>query len=170
MAIPRSQNEVNAPRGALLGLVAPVDDDQGQGREQQRQARPMTSPPTIATNPLVEGEVVVVEGSERDVVVDGGRVGPGAVAECCAGDGVQVPRAVPPPLGPVLAVPFMASNFGAPQTLVEQSTFFTNFEYDDAALRSIGVDRSTIRLALGYADDTDQVIADLARALDRSPH
>jgi len=64
-----------------------------------------------------------------------------------------------------LSVPFMASNFGAPQTLVEQSTFFTYFEYDDAALRSIGVDRSTIRLALGYADDTDQVIADLARAL-----
>jgi cystathionine beta-lyase/cystathionine gamma-synthase len=64
-----------------------------------------------------------------------------------------------------LTVPFMASNFGAPQTLVEQSTFFTYFEYDDAALQSIGVDRSTIRLALGYADDLDQVLADLGRAL-----
>jgi cystathionine gamma-synthase len=64
-----------------------------------------------------------------------------------------------------LTVPFMASNFGAPHTLVEQSTFFTYFEYDDAALKSIGVDRSTIRLALGYANETAEVISDLARAL-----
>lgn len=64
-----------------------------------------------------------------------------------------------------LKVPFMASNFGAPHTLVEQSTFFTYFEYDDAALRSIGVDRSTIRLALGYADEAAQVIGDLDNAL-----
>ena len=64
-----------------------------------------------------------------------------------------------------LRVPFMASNFGAPQTLVEQSTFFTYFEYDDEELASIGVDRSTIRLALGYADDPADVIADLDHAL-----
>ena len=64
-----------------------------------------------------------------------------------------------------LQVPFMASNFGAPHTLVEQSTFFTYFEYDDAGLRSIGVDRSTIRLALGYVNEADEIIADLARAL-----
>jgi cystathionine beta-lyase/cystathionine gamma-synthase len=64
-----------------------------------------------------------------------------------------------------LQVPFMASNFGAPHTLVEQSTFFTYFEYDDAGLESIGVDRSTIRLALGYVNGADEIIADLARAL-----
>src|SRR6266699_2886315 len=64
-----------------------------------------------------------------------------------------------------LQVPFMASNFGAPQTLVEQSTFFTYFEYDEQALQSIGVDRSTVRLALGYADDPADVIADLDHAL-----
>ncbi|MDN3353817.1 PLP-dependent transferase [Actinomadura sp. DC4] len=64
-----------------------------------------------------------------------------------------------------LEVPFMASNFGAPHTLVEQSTFFTYFEYDDAALKSIGVDRSTIRLALGYANESTQVVEDLDRAL-----
>jgi cystathionine gamma-synthase len=64
-----------------------------------------------------------------------------------------------------LKVPFMASNFGAPHTLVEQSTFFTYFEYDDAALKSIGVDRSTIRLALGYANESSQVVEDLDRAL-----
>jgi cystathionine beta-lyase/cystathionine gamma-synthase len=67
-----------------------------------------------------------------------------------------------------LKVPFMASNFGAPHTLVEQSTFFTYFEYDDAALRSIGVDRSTIRLALGYANETAEVISDLDRAFRAS--
>jgi cystathionine beta-lyase/cystathionine gamma-synthase len=64
-----------------------------------------------------------------------------------------------------LQVPFMASNFGAPHTLVEQSTYFTYFEYDDAGLQSIGVDRSTIRLALGYVNEADEIIADLARAL-----
>ena len=48
-----------------------------------------------------------------------------------------------------LKVPYMASNFGAPQTLVEQSTFFTYFEYSDEELVEIGVPRSTIRLALG---------------------
>ena len=64
-----------------------------------------------------------------------------------------------------LTIPFMASNFGAPHTLVEQSTFFTYFEYDDAALRSIGVDRSTVRLALGYVNDQAEIIDDLDRAL-----
>ena len=39
------------------------------------------------------------------------------------------------------------------------------FEYDDAELESIGVDRSTNRLALGYANDHLQVIDDLDRAL-----
>lgn len=64
-----------------------------------------------------------------------------------------------------LKVPFMASNFGAPHTLVEQSTFFTYFEYDDAGLASIGVDRSTVRLALGYVNEAEEVIEDLASAL-----
>lgn len=67
-----------------------------------------------------------------------------------------------------LKVPFMASNFGAPHTLVEQSTFFTYFEYDDAGLKSIGVDRSTVRLALGYVNEPSQVIEDLDRALTAS--
>ncbi len=66
-----------------------------------------------------------------------------------------------------LTVPFMASNFGAPHTLVEQSTFFTYFEYDDEALRSIGVDRSTVRLALGYATDAAAMGSDLGQALAR---
>lgn len=64
-----------------------------------------------------------------------------------------------------LRLPFMASNFGAPHTLVEQSTFFTYFEYDDAGLASIGVDRSTVRLALGYVNETGDIIDDLDQAL-----
>lgn len=68
-----------------------------------------------------------------------------------------------------LRIPYMASNFGAPQTLVEQSTILTYFMYDDAALESIGVDRSTVRLALGYTDDVDDVIEDLRQALDADP-
>jgi len=64
-----------------------------------------------------------------------------------------------------LTQPYMASNFGTPQTLVEQSTFFTYFEYDDDALLSIGVHRSTVRLAIGFADDADSVVQDLSQAL-----
>jgi O-acetylhomoserine/O-acetylserine sulfhydrylase-like pyridoxal-dependent enzyme len=48
---------------------------------------------------------------------------------------------------------------------VEQSTFFTYFEYDDAGLERIGVDRSTIRLALGYVNQAEEIIEDLAGAL-----
>jgi cystathionine gamma-synthase len=68
-----------------------------------------------------------------------------------------------------LRVPFMASNFGAPHTLVEQSTFFTYFEYDNASLERIGVDRSTVRLALGYTQEVSDVIDDLDQALASIP-
>jgi O-acetylhomoserine/O-acetylserine sulfhydrylase-like pyridoxal-dependent enzyme len=46
-------------------------------------------------------------------------------------------------------------------------TFFTYFEYDDEGLERIGVDRSTVRLALGYVNEADEVIDDLAAALPR---
>lgn len=64
-----------------------------------------------------------------------------------------------------LQVPFMASNFGAPHTLVEQSTFFTYFEYSEEELVSIGVPRGTVRLALGYSNDVTAIIKDLDQAL-----
>ncbi|MFF8593337.1 PLP-dependent transferase [Streptomyces sp. NPDC015220] len=67
-----------------------------------------------------------------------------------------------------LKVPFMASNFGAPHTLVEQSTFFTYFEYSDEELKSIGVPRGTVRLALGYSNETQAVIEDLDQALSQA--
>ena len=66
-----------------------------------------------------------------------------------------------------LKVPFMASNFGAPQTLVEQSAFFTYFEYSEDELKAIGVRHGTVRLAIGYADDAQEVIRDLEAALGR---
>jgi len=66
-----------------------------------------------------------------------------------------------------LAVPYMASNFGAPQTLVEQSTLFTYFEYSDAQLETLGIDKSTVRLAIGYADDAAVIIDDIDQALSR---
>jgi len=66
-----------------------------------------------------------------------------------------------------LEVPYMASNFGAPQTLIEQSTFFTYYEYSEEELQEIGVPRSTIRLALGYTNSAQEVIEDLEQALAR---
>ena len=64
----------------------------------------------------------------------------------------------------------MASNFGAPRTLVEQSTFFTYFEYSDNELVSIGgVPRGTVRVALGYSNDVADIIKDLDQALSHVP-
>ncbi len=65
-----------------------------------------------------------------------------------------------------LKVPYMASNFGAPHTLVEQSTFFTYFEYNDDELATIGVDRSTVRIALGFTQNAAEIISDLEQAFD----
>ncbi|WP_413740343.1 PLP-dependent transferase [Sodalis sp. RH14] len=64
-----------------------------------------------------------------------------------------------------LKEPFMASNFGAPQTLIEQSTFFTYYEYSEKELDDIGVSYGTVRLALGFIDDIDVIIADIRKAL-----
>jgi len=68
-----------------------------------------------------------------------------------------------------LEVPFMASNFGAPHTLVEQSTFFTYFEYTDEQLKTIGVDKSTVRLAIGFTQNVEDIIRDLDRAIENVP-
>jgi len=66
-----------------------------------------------------------------------------------------------------MKLPYMASNFGAPQTLVEQSTFFTYYEYTEDQLVDIGVPRGTVRLALGYVDGAAAIIEDLTQALNR---
>ncbi|MEU6682866.1 PLP-dependent transferase [Streptomyces sp. NPDC046832] len=66
-----------------------------------------------------------------------------------------------------MRVPFMASNFGAPRTLVEQSTFFTYFEYSDNELVSIGVPRGTVRMALGYSNDVADIM-DIIKDLDQA--
>jgi hypothetical protein len=47
-----------------------------------------------------------------------------------------------------------AAHFG------EQNPFVTDLEYDDAALKSIGVDRGVIRLALAHANESSQVVED----------
>lgn len=65
----------------------------------------------------------------------------------------------------MLTIPYMASNFGAPQTLIEQSTLFTYFEYSEEELKSIGVTHGTVRIALGYTDSIEEVIADIDSAL-----
>jgi len=67
-----------------------------------------------------------------------------------------------------LEFPYMASNFGAPQTLIEQSTFFTYFEYSEEELNAIGVSYGTVRIALGYTGDMDSLIADIDQALKSS--
>lgn len=66
-----------------------------------------------------------------------------------------------------LDVPFIASNFGAPQTLVEQSVMLTYYAYSDSELARVGVKPGTVRLAIGFADDPEVIVADLAKALQR---
>jgi cystathionine beta-lyase/cystathionine gamma-synthase len=67
-----------------------------------------------------------------------------------------------------LRIPYMASNFGAPQTLIEQSTLFTYFEYNDSQLESIGVSHGTVRLAIGYIDEPDDIIEDIKSSLAKT--
>ena len=50
-----------------------------------------------------------------------------------------------------LTVPYMASN-SAPRTRWSSRAPLHLFEYDDAGIRRASVDRSTIRLALGYVE------------------
>lgn len=68
-----------------------------------------------------------------------------------------------------LQVPYMASNFGAPQTLVEQSSFFTYFEYSREELNQIGVVPGTVRLAIGYTTSAEEIINDLKVGLENLP-
>lgn len=65
----------------------------------------------------------------------------------------------------LLQLPYMASNFGSHVSLVEQSTFFTYYEYSDEELIDISVPRTTVRYSVGYTDSIEEICADIDRAL-----
>lgn len=66
----------------------------------------------------------------------------------------------------LLSIPFMASNFGCHVSLVEQSTFFTYYEYSDEELQQISVPRNTVRYSTGYSDNLDAICNDIGLALE----
>ncbi len=65
----------------------------------------------------------------------------------------------------LLEIPYMASNFGCHVSLVEQSTFFTYYEYNDKELEDISVPRTTVRYSVGYTESIEDICADIDQAL-----
>lgn len=67
-----------------------------------------------------------------------------------------------------LRVPLIGPSLGGVESLVEQPALMSHYELDPAQRRAIGVSDGLVRYALGI-EDTEDLIADLAQALERIP-
>ncbi len=65
-----------------------------------------------------------------------------------------------------LRIPLIGPSLGGVESLVEQPALMSHYELDPAQRRAIGVSDGLVRYALGI-EDTDDLIADLAQALER---
>lgn len=65
-----------------------------------------------------------------------------------------------------LQVPFMGTNFGSNQAMVEQCGIFTYFNFTTAEQQEIGINDSSIRLSVGY-EDSNVLIEDIERAINK---
>ncbi|AOX04266.1 Cys/Met metabolism pyridoxal-phosphate-dependent protein [Moorena producens PAL-8-15-08-1] len=63
-----------------------------------------------------------------------------------------------------LRVPFMGTNFGSNNAMVEQCSVFTYYQLSPTEKQEIGITDSLIRLSIGY-EDSDLVIKDIDQAL-----
>lgn len=64
-----------------------------------------------------------------------------------------------------LQVPFMGTNFGSSDAMVEQCSVFTYYNSTPAERESLEISDSLIRLSIGHGD-SDALITDIDRALD----
>ena len=62
-----------------------------------------------------------------------------------------------------LRIPFMATHFGGPYSLVEQCSVFTYYKETVAERKRLGVSDTLIRLSLGF-EPINEIIADLRKA------
>jgi cystathionine gamma-synthase len=67
----------------------------------------------------------------------------------------------------LLEHPYMASNFGSPQTLIEQLSVFTYYNLTPEERREIHIPDGMIRLAIGYTVPIASIINDIDKALDK---
>ncbi len=63
-----------------------------------------------------------------------------------------------------LQIPFMGTNFGSSNTMVEQCSIFTYYNLSAAEKHEIGINDSLVRLSIGY-EDTELAIEDIDQAL-----
>ena len=64
-----------------------------------------------------------------------------------------------------LKIPFMGTNFGSSQSMVEQCSVFTYFNLSPQERQKIGISDSLIRLSIGY-EGSDLLIKDINQALN----
>ncbi len=86
----------------------------------------------------------------------------GVVSFCIRGDLTSTGRFVD-----ALEIPLIAPSLGGVETLVEQPALMSYYELSTEARAELGIPDNLVRLALGI-EDTDDLIADLAQALERS--
>ncbi|MCI5194693.1 MAG: Cys/Met metabolism pyridoxal-phosphate-dependent protein [Candidatus Electrothrix sp. AW5] len=67
----------------------------------------------------------------------------------------------------LLEHPYMASNFGSPQTLIEHLSVFTYYNLTPEERREIHITDGMIRLAIGYTVPIASIINDIDKALDK---
>lgn len=65
-----------------------------------------------------------------------------------------------------LQIPFMGTNFGSSNSMVEQCSVFTYYNLSSAEKQKIGITDSLVRLSIGY-EDSDLAIEDIEQALKK---
>ena len=67
-----------------------------------------------------------------------------------------------------LELPYMGPSLGGVESIVEQPALMSHFTLDEAEREALGIRGELVRYALGI-EDTEDLIADLAQALERVP-
>ena len=62
-------------------------------------------------------------------------------------------------------IPVLAPSLGGTESLIEQPSLMSYFEFDPAVRQSYGIKDELVRLAVGI-EDTDDLVADLNQALE----
>ena len=67
-----------------------------------------------------------------------------------------------------LEIPYMGPSLGGVESIVEQPALMSHFTLDEAEREALGIRGELVRYALGI-EDAEDLIADLAQALDHVP-
>jgi len=67
-----------------------------------------------------------------------------------------------------LHIPYIGPSLGGVESIVEQPALMSHFTLDEAERAALGIRNELVRYAVGI-EDADDIIADLAQALERVP-